>query len=173
MLHPECYTSEQWYDLLDTVCEESEEIGFVPSYNDGDTVAHRVEQWFYGNGEMFSVELETAIRIKQGYYEAASIGYDVKAWVNGNDCGLLSRLSEEGLADRIMECLANTTVIGKHDGWNMGLVKSHWPKIRRGVERKLGQTVEQMEKFCEKFSEEIYRRVGSFSNGEAIYEKVS
>ena len=96
--------------------------------------------------------------IKSGYYEGANLDWEMRFEADGYD------------TDTIEDFIEEWEYNADHDN-NPGLVAMNKKYVKNWAETTLDFIVEEVEKVFENFTEIKLRKVGGFSNGEAIYEK--
>lgn len=100
-------------------------------------------------------EVWLTVKLNPGYYEGATLDYDIQIMIDGYEY--------EDIDD----------VDISHSYMNAGLQAIMLPKIRRWMLTSLDDMREKLEGVFDQCSDHVLVRTATFSNGEAIYEKVS
>ena len=127
-------------------------------------VADATDQAYYGNN-VFS-EFEIKFHFTSGYYEGATIGYDIVSVPNGYS------LYENGF-DEVVDDMVEDALEYAPYSWNEGMKKIHKARVRKAFERALEDAIEKLEGFCKEYCEEVLCVSARFSNGETYYDRVS
>lgn len=134
------------------------------------------EWWFEYKTSGLKYKIEAYITMNPGYYEHCNLDYRLVVDYEENDTPkdeLLDRIVEDFTED-----LGNSYISYISGGvanavWNRGLRKAHEKHFRREAEKFIDNIIEECEHMCKDMSHDTYRRVGVFSNGEGIYEKIA
>lgn len=165
---------ESEYDYLKTSLGNSiKEIGgdsLDESYAN-DRNYHRQSVGKVTSSKLFGdieVELELVAIIQSAYYEGATLDYIIQIY-NGSE-----NVEVDSDEDDIIDDLFETTY-ADHDYSNMnkGMRIIQSKNALKWVEEEIESLSSQLEVIFEQYSEHKLQRQGVFSNGEAVYSKVS
>lgn len=111
--------------------------------------------------------LECYIGLNNGYYEGATIDYDIH-------CGYYGWLSDYDTVDDFIYDIVEGVLTDKlhYKDWNKGMCIIQRPNLYKKLSGVVFAMIDEAESICNDCCDENLVRVGLFSNGEAVYERV-
>lgn len=144
----------------DNAKEELDRLGYFET--DERDVFMRLSHYFDFCGIEFRIKID--VKLEYGYYEGAVWDFDALidtgCWTGAFDLPLESPLSAKEMFDNDF-----------HN--NFGLLKMQEKNINKKIEAEYEKLVAELEQVFVNNCDEHLRLVGSFSNGETLYESVA
>jgi hypothetical protein len=106
-----------------------------------------------------TIEIELTAMIRSGYYEGANLDWDITLHVDGYS------------HDDVPDALAEWEYQAEKE-YNAGLVKANLRHVKLWTEKTCEAMRDSLEEIFAEYSDVKLRKVGQFSNGEAVYERV-
>lgn len=162
----ECGISSGWADA------KCKSFRFGREY---DTAIICQEYWFQYKNSGMKYLITAYITINPGYYEHSNLDY--RLVIDYDD----TYTSKEDVVDIIVEDFVDdkygTSLCYLSNGvgtkiWNGGLRKMQKNNFENELAKFVDHIVEECETMCQNLSHDAYRKVGAFSNGEGIYERI-
>lgn len=169
------FAPDEWEidDLKDNILSDIKAQG---GFESRDTFCDRnYERTALGELEETRVyaDVEVGVRVvavlQNAYYEGATLDYLIYVTVEGDEwkysTGSYFDENIESILDEVGE-------IQSYRGLNNGMVSIIRPKVESFLEATIDTLSEKMDNILEAYSEHKLKKVGQFSNGEAVYQKV-
>ena len=174
----------EWAFLKEDIVEATRDRGWSPikdksfrfCRSDYDIAVVCKEFWFEYSTSGLKYRVVAYITINPGYYEHSNLDYRLVIDYEDSDThkdDVVDRLIEDWISP--MNCSYLSYVTGGiiKNIWNDGLRKMQEGNFRNEAEKFVEGVVKECEDLCSSLSHNRLRLVGSFSNGEAIYEKIA
>ena len=143
---------------------------------DSDISVISKEFWFEFKTSGLKYKVEAFITMNPGYYEHCNLDYRLVLDYEEGDTPkdeLLDRIVEDFTED-MGNCYISYVTGGLASKvWNRGLRNAHKKNFENEASKFINNIIEECEQMCKYMSHDTYRRVGAFSNGEGIYEKIA
>ena len=111
-----------------------------------------------------------------GYYEHSNLDYRLVLDYEEGDTlkgELLDRIVDD-FTESIDNCFISYVTGGAASKvWNKGLRNAHKQNFEKEASCFVDAVISACEMMCKDMCHDIYKRVGTFSNGEGIYEKIA
>lgn len=173
----------EWSFLKDDIKEYGLTVGWMDalckSFEFGrevDTAIICQEFWFQYKNSGLKYLITAYITINPGHYEHSNLDYRLVI-----DC-CDSDTPKEDVADIIVDDFIDdkygTSLCYLSNGvgtkiWNNGLRKMQKHNFEKAITKFVDHIIEECEIMCHNLSHDVYQKVGVFSNGEGIYEKIA
>lgn len=154
---PEREEIEEFKDYLIEQLNQIENFSFseaMGTYVDNDTYVGQL--YVHRNFMDVDVEISLYVILRMGCYEAANLDYESKVFLNSSEYDTLDEDDFIYLA-----------TLEQH---NKGLILSNYPKLEKWFEATQTNMIQSLESVFEKVTTP-YVRLGTFSNGESVYQK--
>lgn len=132
------------------------------------------EWWFEYKSSGLKYKIEAYITLNPGYYEHCNLDYRLVVDYEEGDTlkdELLDRIVDDFTEDLSSSYISYITGGVASDVWNRGLRNAHRANFEKEASKLINGIIEECEAMCKHLSHDIYRKVGTFSNGGGIYEK--
>ena len=151
--------------LEDDIKERAKEEGFTATPSNCNPIRAIASRdfWLEVAGVGFCVE--GCITINPGYYEAATLDWDIYSGEAGDT------LERPKYLDDFCKSIAEQ-VLWESD-WNEGLKRMNRGRVVARVRRELEKIADVLDNFCREACHGVYELAYLFSNGEAGYTKVA
>lgn len=134
------------------------------------------EYWFEYRNSGIKYRITAYITMNAGYYEHGNLDYRLVVDYEDSDTPveeIVDRLVDDFTEDYYSQNISYISGgIITNKIWNIGLRKMQASNFRKSTEEFIDGIVNDCENLCRDLSHTIIRKVGTFSNGEGVYEKV-
>lgn len=165
---------------MDCIIARGEDKGFS-KYNGrefalGDTLPllTKLEYPMFGkkewDGDINVFRITVAIYVHSGHYTGANLDYDIIVDMNYTLPKCLSDFSD---ADDMAEEALEEFYDDCREMYSEGYYKLMKDKAKKWLSKTIEDFAEEADNFCKECCDEVYGCMGVFSNGEAVYHKVS
>ncbi len=123
---------------------------------------------FYNSG--LDVSIDITILARNGYYEGCNLDFELEVM---NDNYYPYKLGDYESEDDLIDDMADDFVDYWYDVYNKGLRKCFKKRYKAFLEDFIDEAIEYANEVLESLCEEEYCLIGTASNGEGFYQKVS
>lgn len=165
----ECVTADDFDSemLIDDIKEQMKETKFHfrergEDKNELRSYPSNIIATLYNSKEYLGVEVEVHITtlVRGGYYEGGNLDYSICFYANGYE------------SDSIEDCIEEWEYQSDYySGKGKGLVSMNKGKVQSWLDNTTSEIISEIEKIFENVCDVKLKKVGQFSNGEALYEK--
>ena len=180
------YERDEWdfRDLMDDIRYRGEICKNFPNSSeewnrrmDARELCESISKWeTFGNGNAWTTEtnVESVIVMRSGYYEGAVFDYDIHVQTcDGDDFYLSDYDSVDDMIEDYLNALESVIEWKGYDHkWNVGTFKMQKNNIRKWIEKRVENEIQNCEDFCKANCQMELRVSARFSNGETWYSKV-
>ena len=136
------------------------------------TGSYILEKWL-GAKEFYNSGLDTNINViivaRDGYYAGANLDFELEI---ENEYDEPKKLGDYRNVDDLIDDMADVFVDDYYDLYNYGLRKCFKNRYKAFLEHNIYEAIDYANDILSKLCDGEYRLIGTFSNGEGIYEKV-
>lgn len=161
-----CKEWYHWDDDADRVMEVAGEKGYARCIPDF-LKEHPMDDNICWKDFDFGDEcLECYIGFNNGYYEGATIDYDIR-------CGDYGWLSGYDTVDDFIQNIVDGILADKsyNEDWNKGMCTIQRPNLHKKLSGVVSAMIDEAENICNDCCDEKLVRVCVFNNGEAVYKR--
>lgn len=133
------------------------------------------EFWFEYRNSGIRYRITAYITMNAGYYQHGNLDYRLVVDYEYSDTPkdeVVDRLVDDWCEPIHYQYLGYVTGGVIKNIWNDGLRKMQACNFRKEIGRFVDSIINECEDFCKSYSHAQFRKVGTFSNGEGVYEKI-
>lgn len=121
-----------------------------------------------------SIKIKQEIFVLCGHYSGANYDWDIEVHFNHGETLRLSQYDDiEDLVEDAYEAWECNLSVFYTEGWEKGFIKMQKKNFKKWLSELINKASDEADDFCKSVCDEEYVCTGIFSNGEAVYTKVS